>query len=148
MQVDCTERLPSRHPRWSLERWYCALSLIARTRRPGTALASPKHFKEFPEGLSVASSGLAAKQKRAIPQTHGGKIAHALPRRMMIYGGILGLRRNPHATARSWLLQVHLVQSPEIHLLVHHQLAEFFYASSAAWDRLWPEGDGACGDGT
>jgi hypothetical protein len=45
----------------------------------------------------------------SFPQTHGGKIAHALPRRMMIHRGILGLRRNPHAAARSLLLKVHFV---------------------------------------
>ena len=55
----------------------------------GNGTGFPKPFREFPEGLSVESSGLATKHKLTIPQAHGGKIAHALPRRMMIHGGSL-----------------------------------------------------------
>jgi hypothetical protein len=45
----------------------------------------PEHFQELPEGLSIKFSGLAPKQKPAVPQTDGGKIADTLARRMMIY---------------------------------------------------------------
>src|ERR1700730_10219262 len=86
----------------------------------------PEHFQELPEGLSIESSDLAAEEKHAVPQTHGGKVTHALARRMMVHDGILGLRRNPHAAARSLLLKVHFVHSPQVHRTVRHQFAEFF----------------------
>src|ERR1700704_2957445 len=98
---------------------------MARTRWPGTALTS-RNFQELPESLSVEPSGLAAEEKLAVPQTHGGKVADALTRRMMIHDGILGLRRNPHAATRSLLLKVHFVQGPKVHRIVRHQLVQFF----------------------
>ena len=83
-------------------------------------------FEEFPEGLAVECFDLAAKYKSAVPQSHCGEIADALSRRMMLHDRVLDLRRNPHAAARSLLLKVHFVQSPEVHRIVGHQLAEFF----------------------
>src|ERR1700693_2871906 len=67
---------------------------------------------------------------------------------MMVHNGILGLRRNPHAAARSLPLKVAFVQSPQVHPIVRHQLPEFFYASSAAAVLLGPRPDEACGAGT
>src|SRR5882724_4508365 len=73
----------------------------------------PKDFQELPEGLSVESPGFAAVQKLAVPQTYGGKVADALARRVMIDDRVADLRRNPHATARSLLLEVNFVQSKD-----------------------------------
>src|SRR5712692_2237032 len=86
----------------------------------------PKHFQKLPEGPSVEPSSLATEEKLAVPQTNGGKVADALTRRMMIHNGILDLRRNPHAAARSLLLEVHFVQSPQVHRSVRHQFSKFF----------------------
>ena len=71
-----------------------------------------EHFQELPEGLSIESSGFAPKEKLAVPQTHGGKIADALACWMMLHNWIFEFRRNPHAAARSLLLKVHFVQCP------------------------------------
>src|ERR1700689_3092455 len=71
-----------------------------------------EHFQELPEGLPVESSGFAPKEKLAVPQTHGGKIADTLACRMMVHDGVFQFWRNPHAAARSLLLKVHFVQRP------------------------------------
>src|SRR5580700_11352620 len=71
-------------------------------------------------------AGMRGGIELAVPQTHGGKIADALARRMMVHDGVLRLGRNPHAATRPLLLKVNFVQCPEVHSGIAHQLAEFF----------------------
>src|SRR5277367_316567 len=107
----------------------------------------PELFKELPEGFAIETSGFTSKQESAIAQTHGREVTHALPGRMMIYHRIPGFRRNPHAAAGTLLLKVHFVQRPQIHGVVAHQSAGFFYVPSAVTDRHAPTRGGACADG-
>jgi hypothetical protein len=104
------------------------LGVVTDGHHPAAARGAglPEYFQKLSEGLSVEPSGLTAEEKLAVPQTHGGKVADALARRMMIHSGIFGLWRNPHAASRSLLLKVDFVQNPQIHGIVRHQFSEFF----------------------
>ena len=75
------------------------LGIVANGDNAATGLDASfaKHFQELPESFSVESSGFTTEQKLAVPQPHGGKVADALARRMVIDDGVSGLRRNPHA---------------------------------------------------
>jgi hypothetical protein len=86
----------------------------------GHSAGLAEHLEELPEGLSIESPGLAAKQKLAIPQTDCGEVADAFPGRMMVYDGISGFRWNPHAATGSLLLKVHFIQCPEVYRIVPH----------------------------
>src|SRR5437868_7594098 len=44
----------------------------------------------------------------------------------MQYNRVLGFRWYPHPTSRPLLLEMHLVQSPQIDILVSHPSAQFF----------------------
>ena len=61
-----------------------------------------------------------------IPQSHGGEVADALARGVMVNHRVFGLWRDPHTTPRSLLLKVHFVQSQKIDGIVLHQFSEFF----------------------
>src|SRR5580658_4771427 len=98
---------------------------MARMRRPGTALTSRNTFRNSQKVSPLNLPISRAEEKLAVPQTHGSKVTDALARRMMVHNRILGFRRNPPAAARSLLLKVHFVQSPQVHRTVRHQFAEF-----------------------
>ena len=84
----------------------------------GNSARFAEHFQELPEGLSVESPRLAAKQKRAVPQADCGEVADAFPGRMMVHNRVSRFRRYPHAATGSLLLKVHFVQRPEVDRIV------------------------------
>src|SRR5579863_5516957 len=86
----------------------------------------PEIPQELPETLSVEPTGFAAEHESAVPQSNGGEVPHAVSRGVMIHDRILVFRGDPHAATRSLLLEVDLIQRPEIHGLVLHEPSEFF----------------------
>jgi hypothetical protein len=65
-------------------------------------------------------------------------------RGVMKHDGVFVLRRNPHPAARSLLLEVNFIESPEVYRLVSHVSWEFFYAVFVGPGRPWPKPAAAC----
>jgi hypothetical protein len=93
-----------RQPRWSLDRWYEALSLIRITRRPGSTVAS-RRCQELPECRSVEPLGLAAENQSAVAEPDGSEVPHAFSGRVMKYDWVLILPWNPHPAPRALLIR-------------------------------------------
>jgi len=76
----------------------------------------------------------------------GAKVTHAFPRRCMKNNGILDIPRNPHRFSRSSLLEMTLIQKPDIGGIFDGKFMEFFYMLHGLPDRrrqlrLWASGD-------
>ena len=64
--------------------------------------------------------------KLASLQAHCTKASHGLAGGRMGQYGIFDLGCNPHATARTVLLEVALIQTPELNIFLSCQAAQFF----------------------
>ena len=73
-----------------------------------------KVFQELPTGHGVELARLASEEEFAVAHPDGPKVAHALAGGMMEQHRVLGFGRDPHPAARTVLLKVHFVHSPEI----------------------------------
>ena len=83
-------------------------------------------FQEDKEGSTVELVGLAMKEELAVAKPNRTKVTYAAASRMMEQNRVLGLRRDPHLTARTMLLKMHLVGCPQVHLRIGYQRLEFF----------------------
>ena len=104
-------------------------------------------FQEDKEGSTVELVGLAMKEELAVAKPNRTKVTYAAASRMMEQNRVLGLRRDPHLTARTMLLKMHLVGCPQVHLRIGYQRLEFFYAPSGVADPPAPPWDAVCVNG-
>lgn len=82
------------------------------------------------KAFGIKLLGLPLVHKHAIPQPHSSKIPHAFSARKMSKDRVFDLRRDPHQTSRPVLLEMDLIQRPEIDPLITAQDSEFFLNSS------------------
>ncbi len=92
----------------------------------GRSIGPAELAEEIKEGLGPESLRLAQVQKPAVPQAHGAKIADAPPRGVVQQNRIAVLRRCPHAAARAMLLEVHLIQGPQVNAWVGGEPVQLF----------------------
>lgn len=93
---------------------------------PGARAAVVQAAEKIEEGLGIEAVRFAPMKELPVAQTHCTKIADALARRVMQHDRIGLFGRNPHATPRAVLLEVHLVQRPEVDRGIAAQAEEFF----------------------
>ena len=85
-----------------------------------------KHFHVVMEALAIKLLRLSLMHKHAILQPHSSKIPHAFSARKMPKDRVFDLRRDPHPTSGPVLLEMDLIQRPEIDPLITAQDSEFF----------------------
>ena len=102
----------------------------------GASAAAFKTAQEVPARLRVEHSFGARHDELAVAQPHRAEVADALARGSVPAHRIGHLGRNPHAAARSVLLEVHFIHSPQVNVLPSCQRVEFFYAPVAIRDPL------------
>jgi hypothetical protein len=78
------------------------------------------------EGLRIEHLAHAADEFPGA-QVDCAEAGNRLARRCMQENRVLDLRRHPHATSRTVLLEVALIQAPQINVDPSGQTAEFFY---------------------
>ena len=103
--------------------------------------ALKKTFKSF--GIERMSRH---RDQFTVFSSDGAKVTHTLPRRGMKNNGILDIPRNPHRFSRSSLLEMTLIQKPDIGGIFDSKFMEFFYMLPELPDhcrqlRLWVSGD-------
>jgi hypothetical protein len=100
-------------------------------RSTGSHRNLPQAAQELQKGLSIEAAHFAPELKVPVPQAHSSEVADAATGRVMLQGWVDDLRRDPHSTARTILLEMHFVESPEIHIACLQEVPEFFLC--AAW---------------
>ncbi len=78
-------------------------------------------------------------------QADGAETGHGLSGRRMLQDGVLDLRRYPQATARTVLLEVTFIQTPQFDVGTPRQTTEFFLPPQLSADLLARLGGVACG---
>jgi len=68
--------------------------------------------------------------ERPVPYPYGAEVSHTFSPGVVKQHGILRFRGNPHPASGSVLLEVHLVDRPQIYRLVAHHRSEFFLCAS------------------
>src|SRR5882757_5989372 len=68
-------------------------------------------------------------------QTDGAETGHGLSGRGVLQDGILDFRRYPHATARTVLLEVTFIQTPQFDVGTASQATEFFLLPQLSADQ-------------
>lgn len=95
---------------------------------------SAEMAKEVPAGLGIeVAKGLRAAQF-SVADSNRPKVADGLSGRGMVADGIGHLGRHPHPATAAVLLEVHLIQRPQIDGGVSGQSAEFFCVRPVAAD--------------
>ena len=98
----------------------------------GSRGGAPQLPEKVEEGLRIEAAFLAAKDQPAVAEAKGPKVSDTPARRMMEQNGIFHFRGNPHPATGSVLLEVHLVQRPQVDARISGQPLEFFYAPRVA----------------
>src|SRR5579863_1304119 len=114
--------------------------------RPTTGLANLA--KKGPSALAVELLRFPQGHEFSVPQAHGAEVANGLARRMVQQHRVLLLRRHPHSTAGSVLLEMHFIHGPQINAFVSRPLAEFFYKPPGLAHPRERSADAACAGGT
>src|SRR5208337_1810320 len=104
-------------------------------------------LQELLAGAGVEGLGLAPVEKAAVPHPHRAPVANALPGRVVQEHRIARLGRNPHAAARTVLLEAYLVHRPQVNPWVLDQPGEFFYMPPGALGPPLPLPRGASAGG-
>ena len=84
----------------------------------GAGLA--QQLQKLPKAFAVESAGFATIKEFSIAQSYGAEVSHAAASRVMVKDWIPDFGRDPHATARAVLLEMHFVQRPQIDASVSH----------------------------
>ena len=92
----------------------------------GVAAQTLQFVQEGPASLRVKHAFRSRHDQFAVPQAHGPEEADALARRRMPADRVGHLGRNPEAAARAVLLEMHLIDRPQVHVVSSRQAAEFF----------------------
>jgi hypothetical protein len=103
----------------------------------GTGTDLPEMPKEMKACLGIKASCLTPVHQFAVSQADSAKVADTLSRRMMQQNRVFGLRRNPHPTSGTVLLEVNLIHRPEIHVFASCQPAKFFLPGPDPQDWHW-----------
>ena len=108
----------------------------------GLAPGPTSHGFEFaqkpPTSLGIEHALRLRHHQFPVGQSNGAEVADTLASGCMITDRIFELWRDPHATARTVLLEMHFVDRPQINFTASRQGAEFFYAWLATEGRLAP----------
>jgi len=99
---------------------------------------------KVPAGDGVEHAVGSRHDQFTVLESHGTEKADALAGGRVPTNGILHLRRNPHAAARTVLLKVNFIHRPQINIIPSRQCAEFFYAWLAKPDPTEPLAGAAC----
>src|SRR3974377_1504986 len=98
-------------------------------RLPPSTACSPSQFaQKLPTGLGIKHTLRSRHQQFPVVQAHGSEKADALSGGCVMAHRVLHLWRNPHATTRTMLLEMHFIHCPQIEVGSSRQCAEFFYA--------------------
>lgn len=84
--------------------------------------------QESPAGLRIKHAFRSRHAEFSVAETDRPEETDALARRRMPADRIEHFGRNPHAAARAVLLEVNLIEGPEIDVRLSGQAPEFFYA--------------------
>ena len=94
---------------------------------PAASGADPAQAPQEPmECQGIESAYLPLGHKLAVPQAYSPKVANAATSGMMEQNRISLLRWHPHPAARSVLLEMHLVERPQVNVGISHEPSEFF----------------------
>ncbi len=102
----------------------------AASRPMGQELA-----EELPERQGVKPR-LLPRHQLPVPEVHRSEQGHGFSRRRMEQHGVCIFRRNPHHRPRTVLLEVALIQAPQIHPGITSPATEFFYIAVGPPDPL------------
>ena len=83
--------------------------------------------KEGPAGLGVEAAGRRQIAELSVTQAHSPEVADGLAGRSVSAHWVPDFGRNPHAAAASVLLEMNLIQRPQINPRIDGQRLEFFY---------------------
>ena len=109
---------------------------------PGRLLAQ-QPLEKAPECGGVEDRAHHAYELTGV-QTDGAKAGHGLSGRRMLQDRVLDFRRYPHATARTVLLEVTFIQTPQFDVGTASQTTEFFLLPRLSADPIERLGGGAC----
>jgi len=93
---------------------------------PSLATGFAQLLHETPERLAVELFRFPPVAEFAIAQSNSAEVSDSLSCWRMEHNRVPYFRGNPHSAARAVLLEVDLVQSPQIHRGVRRQGQEFF----------------------
>lgn len=71
-------------------------------------------LQEGKERVSIELALFSAEDEFAIPKPHSSEVAYTLPGRVVQQDRVLLLGGNPHLTARTMLLEMNFVLSPDL----------------------------------
>jgi len=114
---------------------------------PSRGLLAQQSLEEALEGRGVEDWAHHA-YELAAAQTDGAEASHGLSSRRMPQDRVLDLRRNPHATTRTVLLEVTFIQAPQFDVGAPSQATEFFLLPRLLADRIGQLEGAACVAGT
>jgi len=100
--------------------------------------------EELPTGACVKHAFGWRHHQLAILEPHRAEKADALSSRSVQTDWIIDFRRNPQATTRAMLLEMHFIHRPQIDFDLSRQEAEFFCVRLATEGRLERLGAGVC----
>ena len=105
---------------------------------PTTAAASTpaQRAQKAPTGLSVETTLGFGDDQAPVANPHRTEVTDAFARGGMAANRVANLRRDPHAAAAAVLLEVHLIQCPQIDSAVASEALEFFLPPPASQGRL------------
>lgn len=149
--------------RWAVRRQEEQAQILAvpvqqRREHPGVVVRGGVQHQNHALAGAAMAQHLAHKGRKSLAVEHrtdlgdqaaraqvdGAEAAHRLARGRMRDHGIALLRRNPHATARSVLREMALVQAPQVNVAAACQRAEFFLPPPLPAGRTAPPAGAAC----
>src|ERR1035437_1002727 len=123
--------------------------IVADDDLPAGVAAEPLQFaQERPASLRIEHAFRPRHDQFAVRQAHRPEEADALARRRVLADRIGDLGRNPEATARAVLLEMHLIHRPEVHVVSSRQATKFFYAPLGVGDPPARPGAWVCATGS
>ena len=127
----------------SVEQGMVVFDVVADDHDPTPLLSACrlKLFEEVPECLGVEALVFALGEQTAIAQTHGTKVTNAFARGFVAHHRIFVFGRDPHPAPTAVLLEMHLVECPQLNAWIEGQCVEFFYAPLAVLDQTWQPQD-------
>jgi hypothetical protein len=89
----------------------------------------PQELQERPKGISIEHAALFLKNELAITQAHSAEEPNALSGRMMEQYRVFHFGWHPHPTSRTILLEMNLIQRPDIDVIPIQKSSDFFLNS-------------------